>query len=273
VCIISKNNSKRAELKTIAIYNIKGGVGKTATAVNLAYNCAKEGFRTLIWDLDPQGAASYYLNVKAKVKGGTEKLLKAKDIEPFIKESDYKNLDILPADFSYRNMDLMLEAGKKSHKKMDSLLKNIEDDYDLVFLDAPPNISLVSENIFEAADFIIVPVIPTTLSMRTHFQIIEHFNEHKLDTSRIYPFFCMVDVRKAMHKNFIEDNNLKNLLKTTVPYSSSIEKMGIAQAPVGEFAKNTSASRSYEMLWEEIKTVAKIGFSPALDKIFGIAKG
>ncbi len=260
-------------MKTIAVYNIKGGVGKTATAVNLSYNCAKEGFKTLIWDLDPQGAASYYLKVKAKVKGGTKKLLKAKDIEPFIKESEIEHLDILPADFSYRNMDLMLDGSKKSHKKMESLLKNIQEDYDVVFLDAPPNISLVSENVFEAADYIVVPVIPTTLSIRTYEQIIEHFKEHKLDTSRIYPFFSMVDLRKGMHRSFIHENNLINLLRATVPYSSYVEKMGLTQAPVGEFAKNTPASKSYEMLWEEMKNIAQIGYVDALPKIFGKIKG
>ena len=96
-------------MKVIALYNIKGGVGKTAAAVNLAYLCAGGGRPTLLWDLDPQGAASYCLRVDAKVKGGRKALLSGKHpLTRAIVPSAFAGLDVLPADFSYRNMDLAL---------------------------------------------------------------------------------------------------------------------------------------------------------------------
>lgn len=97
-------------MKVIAAYNIKGGVGKTATAVNLAYQAAREGAATLVWDLDPQGAASYYFRIKPKIKGGGKRLVRGqRDLDDFILGTDFECLDLLPADFSYRNMDIFLE--------------------------------------------------------------------------------------------------------------------------------------------------------------------
>ena len=101
-------------MKVIAIYNIKGGVGKTAAAVNLSYLASLDGANTLVWDLDPQGAASYYFRIKAKVKGGGQKLVEGKQgLEEYIKGTDYESLDLLPADFSYRDMDFFVELTKK----------------------------------------------------------------------------------------------------------------------------------------------------------------
>ena len=160
-------------MKVIALYNIKGGVGKTAACVNLAYSCAKCGMKTLLWDLDSQGAASYYFNVKPEVKGGTKKLFKTKAIDELVKETDIEFLDLLPADFSYRHMDLFLDGEKKPKKRMSEFLSRFEDDYDVLFLDCPPSFSLVSENIFNSADVMLVPIIPTTLSLRTYEQILD----------------------------------------------------------------------------------------------------
>ena len=122
-------------MKIIGVYNIKGGVGKTAAAVNIAYLAAEEGNRTLVWDLDPQAAATYSFRVKAKVKGGGRALVRGKrELDSVIKGTDFENLDLLPADFSFRNMDLALEDAKKPTKQLSRLLKPLSEDYDYVFL-------------------------------------------------------------------------------------------------------------------------------------------
>ena len=193
-------------MKVIASYNIKGGVGKTATAVNLSYLAAWEGSPTLVWDLDPQGAASFYFRVKPKVKGGTVRLLKRKrELDDAIKATDYPRLDLIPADFSYRNMDLTLEQFKKSTARLKKLIKPIRSDYDYLFLDCPPNISLVSENILQAADVVLVPTIPTTLSVRTLYQLLHFSDKKKYKHLNILPFFSMVDRRKILHRSMIEE--------------------------------------------------------------------
>jgi len=241
-------------MKVIALYNIKGGVGKTAACVNLAYSCAKSGMKTLLWDLDSQGAASYYFNVKPEVKGGTKKLFKTKEIGKLVKETDIENLDLLPADFSYRHMDLFLDSEKKPKKRMSEFLSRFEDDYDVLFLDCPPSFSLVSENIFNSADIMLVPLIPTTLSLRTYEQITEYVGEHKKLSLKLMPFFSMVDKRKKLHVDTILDDKkrLTGVLQTGIPYLSIIENMGVHRAPVGLFAPKSQAAILFDQLWTEV---------------------
>ncbi len=159
-------------MRVLATYNIKGGVGKTSTAVNLAYLSARDGMRTLLWDLDPQGAATFLFRVKPRVKGGGKALVTRKrPLDAAIKATDFDGLDLLPADFSYRHMDLQLDDTKRRTRRLGQLLSSVADDYDIVFLDCPPSVSLVSENVLHAADVLLVPLIPATLSLRTFDQL------------------------------------------------------------------------------------------------------
>ena len=187
-------------MKIFATYNIKGGVGKTATAVNLGYLAARDGYRVLLWDLDPQGAASFLFRIKPRVKGGGKALIHGtRPLDAAIKGTDYDGLDLLPADFTYRNLDLLLDAAKRPERRLASLLAPLKSEYDAVFLDCPPSISLLSESVLHAADLLLVPLIPTTLSVRTLDQLTEFvagFNGHRPD---VLAFFSMIDRRKRLH--------------------------------------------------------------------------
>jgi cellulose biosynthesis protein BcsQ len=244
-------------VKTIGVYNIKGGVGKTTTTVNIAFMAAQAGYRTLIWDLDPQGAASYYFRITPKVKGGSKALLKGKrSMDDAIKGTDYEDLDLLPADFSYRHMDLALDGGKKSNLRLRKLIEPLADEYDCVFLDCPPSISLVSENIFSAADKLLVPTIPTTLSQRTLEQLTDFVADNdSLKDLEILPFFTMVDRRKNLHKDLIQSlrASYPNTLGGEVPYASDVERMGIQRMPLPVFAPNSAAAGAYRELWSELR--------------------
>ena len=244
-------------MKVIATYNIKGGVGKTATAVNLAWLAAREGAPTLVWDLDPQGAASYYFRIKPRIKGGGKRLVQGKrDLDDYIRGTDYELLDLLPADFSYRNMDLYLEQAKNPVRQLNKLLKPFKREYYYVFLDCPPSISLVSENIFEAAGTVLVPTIPTPLSLRTYKQIQKFFRQQALDTVKVLPFFSMVDRRKQLHCSIVDapPAYMENLIRTNIPYDSNVERMGTYRTPLGVYAPSSRSARCYEALWEEIKS-------------------
>ena len=255
-------------MRIYATYNIKGGVGKTTTAVNLAFLAAESGLRTVLWDLDPQGAASFMFRVKPKVKGGGKALIKGKrPLDDAIKGTDFDNLDLIPADFTYRNMDLLLEAagngssgggdvpGGKPARRLSKLLAPLADEYDAVFLDCPPSVSLVSENVLQAADVILVPLIPTTLSVRTLEQLAAFVGEFNGHRPELLAFFSMVDRRKKLHREITEKLSVERteVARTVIPALSVIETMSVERAPVVVFAPNTAATRAYRGLWAELR--------------------
>ena len=241
-------------MKVLATYSIKGGVGKTSTAVNLAALAAREGRRTLIWDLDPQGASTYLFRVKPKVKGGGKALVKGKsDVDALLKGTDHEGLDLLPADFSYRHMDLALDGTKKPTTRLRAVIAPLEDSYDYTFLDCPPSVSLVSESVFEAADVLLVPIIPATLSFRT-FEQIEQLLTHE-DGPRVMAFFSMADPRKRLHREVmaqLRDEQPGAVLDTTIPMAADVERMGSRRRPLADFAPRSAAALAYRQLWDEI---------------------
>lgn len=243
-------------MKIFATYNIKGGVGKTSTAVNLAYLSAREGRRTLLWDLDPQGAATYMFRVRPRVKGGGHALVTRKrPIEAALKATDFDNLDLLPADFSYRNMDLELDDTKRRTRRLGQLLDSVDGDYDVVFLDCPPSISLVSENVMHASDTLLVPLIPATLSLRTFDQLVRFVADSKGSRPELVAFFSMADRRKRLHRDVIEaiPRAGTRVADTVIPALSIIEQMAERQAPVPAFAPRSRAALCYEELWAEVR--------------------
>jgi chromosome partitioning protein len=236
----------------LATYNIKGGVGKTSAAVNLATLAARDGFRTLLWDLDPQGASTFLFRIRARVKGGGRKLVRGKsDPAGLIKGTDYERLDLLPADFSYRHMDLALDATKRPTERIARVLRPLAEEYDYVFLDCPPSISLVSENVFEAADALLVPLIPATLSSRTFEQLRDVVDGE----TRLLAFFSMVDARKRLHREVIEEMSATHpeVLRTAIPTAADVERMGQRRTAVADFAPQSRAARAYERLWTEVR--------------------
>ena len=248
-------------MKIYATYNIKGGVGKTTAAVNLAHLSAADGQRTLLWDLDPQGAASFLFRIKPRVKGGGQALIRGKrPLDGAIKGTDFDDLDLIPSDFTYRHMDLLLggatgrSAGKPT-RKLAQLLEPLAAEYDAVFLDCPPGISLVSENVMHAADVLLVPVIPATLSVRTLNQLTDFVAGFDGDRPDVRAFFSMVDRRKKLHQDTIKEllADRSVVTEAAIPSLAMIERMSVERTPVTAFAPRSQAARAYRALWSELR--------------------
>jgi cellulose biosynthesis protein BcsQ len=248
-------------MRVIATYNIKGGVGKTSAAVNLAYLSATGGYRTLLWDLDPQAAASYVFRVKPRVKGGAKALIRgARPLDDAIKGTDFERLDLLPADFTYRNMDLALNQAKRPTRQLSRLLGPLADEYDVVFLDCPPSISLVSENILHAVHVLLVPLIPTTLSERTFDQLTSFIEDLSGRRPEVLAFFSLVDRRKRLHRDITTrlPAGRSDIATAIIPAMTLVEQMSVRRAPVPAFAPRSAATRHYQELWAELRTRARL---------------
>lgn len=241
-------------MKVAATYSIKGGVGKTSTAVNLAFEAARGGARVLVWDLDPQGAATYLFRVRPKVRGGSRRLVGAEgELATHIRGSDLSPVHVVPADFSLRHLDLHLEGTAHPTARLAALLDPLREHYDLALLDCPPSISLASESVFGAADALLVPVVPATLAARTLTQLVD-FLDDQVEAPLVLPILSMVDRRRRLHKELVESlaADWPELLTTAVPAAAVIERMGLERAPVGVTAPTAPATRAYRALWGEV---------------------
>jgi chromosome partitioning protein len=244
-------------MKIIAVTNIKGGVGKTTTAVNLAYLSAAGGRKTLLWDLDPQGGATYILGVDADERefASAKKLLAGKyEVPELILGTRYPNLDILPANLSYRKFDIHLHAHKKPTERLLKISRSLREVYEVLFLDCPPGISLLSENVLHAADAAIVPLLPSPLSLRMLVQLREFIDEQGWQDLALLPFFSMVDIRRSMHRELMATTRQQfpAILATEVPYWSEIERMSLRRAPLPALSPNGMATGIYAALWREV---------------------
>ena len=243
----------------IALYNIKGGVGKTTACVNLSYAASVQGFQTLLIDLDPQGAAGYHCNVQTPDNLDVKKFLKAGGrMKASIRSTDYPNFDILPADISYRNLPLILDDVKHPKKRLRTVFEEFEGAYDFLFLDCPPNLGLEAENVVRAADLVLVPVIPSPLSMRSLDMVIDFFKPKAEDEPDLFrAFFSMVDRRKAAHRDLADNVPVKDgrYFRSHIPYCADVENSSEQRKPVTAIKKKSPAKDAFFTLWTELITL------------------
>lgn len=261
-------------VRIYAVTNIKGGVGKTTTAVNLAYLSAASGAATLLWDLDSQGAATYALRGDAQEGASAKKLLAGKrELSELILASGYPHLDLLPADFSYRNFPVQLARQPHPTERLLKMSRALREVYAALFLDCPGGISLLTENVLRAADVVIVPLVPAPLSLRMLEQLYAFLAREGWHDLALLPFFSMVDRRRALHGELIASARAQfpEILATEVPDWSEIERMTVRREPLPASAPKSEAAALYVQLWREIR--ARTGAGHGLQPVQAARRG
>ncbi len=237
-------------MATIAVYSLKGGVGKTTLAVNLAWSAAVQSSRrTLLWDLDPQGASSWLLGGDATARDAGIAVF-ARDVAPdkLIVPTVTPGLDLLRADPSLRGLDQFFhDLGKR--KRLARLLTELDKTYDRVVLDCPPGLTETSEQVMRAADLILVPVIPSPLSRRALDEVVGYLAREHGKHAPVLPVYSMVDRRRALHREALEADPAWPV----IPMASAVEQMTVRRAAVGDFAAGSPAGEAFARLWTGVE--------------------
>lgn len=237
-------------MKSIAIYSGKGGVGKSTIAVHLAYMAAtRSARRTLLWDLDAQGASTFALRLAPR-PGSSARGIFAKET-PLAAQAlgtDLPNLDVVPADASLRRLDAQLaEQDKKGRLK--KLLQSLGERYDRILLDCPPSQADLSDQIFRAVDLLVLPLLPSPLSLRVYAMVVDQVAAKHGGRLPILPVFSMVDRRKSLHR----DTVAAQPGWPTIPYASDIERMAVHGQPVTVRAPASAAAKAFSALWTRVE--------------------
>ena len=238
-------------MEVMALVSGKGGVGKTATAVNLSACAALAGRTVLLVDLDPQGASGFQLRIATSTADRPRRFWTGKqDLSEAIRGSDHSGLDVLPADAGLRRSEAVLEGLSNRRRRLSELLEPCASDYDLVVLDCPPGNGLLTENVVRAADLVLVPVMPAALSIRTMLPLRQLAGKRAW---RIRPFISMRRTRDASHDQIVADlrSGEPALLATEIPLATQVERMAVWRKPLPYAAPRSQVAKAYGRLWLE----------------------
>jgi cellulose biosynthesis protein BcsQ len=241
-------------VQSVALTALKGGVGKTSTAVNLAALAAAAGHRTLLWDIDPQAGATACLGVKPKLRGGAQRLLGGdRDMSGAIRRSSIDRLDVLPGDVSLREADVIISSNRKPRRSLKRILSAVARDYDVVLVDCPPGVGPATEVLVRSVDLLLVPVVPAPLDLRALDRFADVIDDLGAPPELLAPFLSLVDRRKPLHRKLMDEvRTERRFLASAVPVSSAVERMPMEQVPTVIAAPRSLASLALRDLWGEV---------------------
>ncbi len=246
-------------MKKIAVYNIKGGVGKTTTSVNLACFLAKSGLSVLLWDLDPQGGSSFFFNRQNQNNNTHGRLFdKYITIYDVIHPTDSYQIDVISNDplFSdqfVNHASRMTAVSFAHHDLIKTILSEVEDDYDVCIMDCSPGRFLLHNNIFHAADLLLIPNLPSPLSVYCNNMLMDTLQQDIPLARKVLSFYNMVQVHKTLHKQYLDNRKDASwMMNSYVPFYSDIELITLTKESLFHQQKECKANSYYFDLWFEI---------------------
>ena len=250
-------------MKVIFITNQKGGVGKTTSAINIAYFIAKTGRRVLLLDFDPQGNATSGLGVDKNQLENTMADVISGDItlKDILMETGYKGLKLAPATPVLANTEVELANTKGRFTRLKNAIETVEKDFDYVIIDSPPSLSLLTVNGFIASDYLILPVQAEFYAMEGLGQLLESMKLVKKgmnpDLNLLGVLPTMVDSRTTLSGQVYEEIKKffpGKVFNTPIPRNIRLAEAPSHGVPVGVYDRFSKGARAYKAVTKEIIT-------------------
>lgn len=247
--------------RIIAITNQKGGVGKTTTAINLAACLAKEGKKTLLIDLDPQGNATSGLGFDKNDQERTSYDVVIGDCTVYdaIVHTKYKKLDLIPSNVDLAGAEVELADAETKQFLLKVQIRTLKEDYDFIIIDCPPSLGLLTVNALTAADTALVPIQCEYFALEGLSQLIQTVDmirealNPELKIEGIV--FTMFDIRTRLANdvvNNVRDNLQLHVYKTAIPRNVRLAEAPSYGMPIIEYDYRCSGSRAYRKFAKEV---------------------
>ena len=255
--------------RIIAFANIKGGVGKTTTTINIGACLAEQGYRVLIIDLDPQGNATSWLGAKAIHQSTMYHVLtKETSIEDCLIPTATKNLFVVPSDLNLAGAEIELVSAYSRETRLKTAISQVIDQFDFVLIDCPPSVSLLTVNALTAATEVIAPLQSHYSSLEglaLLWQNIQKVKEHLnpgLEISHI--IITMFDAR-TKHASEVESDIREHpefgprVSKTNIPHNVRLTEATSVGQPITIFDSNSAGAKAYRVVAMEVSGGTKTG--------------